>query len=238
MRKIILVFSETALELMPSEMLHHGIIIDEARKRHKKPYELLLDSNKHNLPMRALPNPEKRGRPDIIHFSLLTALDSFAAKKGLVQNVYVHTNSGKLLSFSTETRLPRVYNRFCGIMEQVLSGNSTDFIGISEEKDFGKFFSEKIIKGQNAKDIFFFNEKGADTKLLDFQKTISKSLAKNDPSPIVFIFGAFPRGTFSEEIRDFLLSKDAKEFRFGNETVPVSSLVSLALRFYEAEAGL
>lgn len=71
-----------------------------------------------------LEDAERRGRPDIVHYFLLNVLESPAGKKGLV-DVYVHTYDGKMFYVEPETRVPRSYTRFVGIMSQVLRGMDT-----------------------------------------------------------------------------------------------------------------
>ncbi len=238
MRKIVLLFSETALELIPQELQSDRMIQEEARKRHLKPESMILDSNKHFIPMRSLKNHEKRGRPDILHFSLLTALESLANKQKLVGCILVHTQNDDLLEFSPETRLPRNYSRFVGIMEQLLSsGKSTDLIKITKNAPFESALGHAI-GGEGDSTILFFNELGEMRDLSAFSKLLSMKLGEKTNSPIVFVFGCFPHGTFSSGIRGLLLSKDAAEIRFGDGTLAVWTLAGIALDLYGLEAGL
>ncbi|MFH0972293.1 MAG: hypothetical protein V1835_07065 [Candidatus Micrarchaeota archaeon] len=239
MRKISIVFSETALELIPLGLQTNGIITDEAKKRHLKPGQMILDSNKHFLPMKGLQNFEKRGRPDIIHFSLLTALESIANKQGMIESVFVHTQNNDLLEISPKTRLPRIYNRFVGIMEQVLFGKSTDLIRIQRNISFENAFEQNALgKSGTAPSIYFFNESGDELLLRKFAKTMQKEIDEKTDSPIIFVFGCFPHGTFSKGIRTYLLSKDATEVKFCGDTLTVWTLVGTAINLYELEAGL
>eukprot|EP00050_Salpingoeca_kvevrii_P015122 m.43767 g.43767 ORF g.43767 m.43767 type:complete len:240 (-) comp6171_c0_seq1:179-898(-) len=58
-------------------------------------------------------------RPDITHQCLLMLLDSPLNKAGLLQ-VYIHTAKNVLIEVNPQTRIPRVYSRFCGLMVQLL----------------------------------------------------------------------------------------------------------------------
>ncbi|MFH1257339.1 MAG: hypothetical protein ABIG96_06480 [Candidatus Micrarchaeota archaeon] len=236
MRKIILLFAETALELVPQELIGNGIIRQEAKKRHLKPDNILLDSNKHDMLMRSLPMHGKRGRPDIIHFSLLTALESIANKENLIWKVYVHTCDNNLLEILPETRLPRVYNRFVGIMEQVLFGGSSQFIKMERGVAFGKALEKAI--GSHQPKIYFFNEKGKGLNLADFSSDLRKALSSKGNSPILLVFGCFPHGMIADENRSALLKSGATEIRFGNRQLTVWTLVGTAINLYELEAGL
>ncbi|MHA1323744.1 MAG: 16S rRNA methyltransferase, partial [Candidatus Helarchaeota archaeon] len=88
------------------------------QKRRKSFEETLLDSSIHRHLMQNLPEKEKRGRPDIIHGALLLMLDSRLNKEGMLQ-IYIHTRANELITFKSEVRIPRNYNRFVGLMEQL-----------------------------------------------------------------------------------------------------------------------
>src|SRR5579871_4232306 len=58
-------------------------------------------------------------RPDITHQCLLTLLDSPLSKAGRLQ-IYIHTHKNVLVQVNPKTRLPRTYQRFAGLMVQLL----------------------------------------------------------------------------------------------------------------------
>ncbi|KAI6238535.1 Ribosomal RNA small subunit methyltransferase nep-1 [Aphelenchoides fujianensis] len=58
-------------------------------------------------------------RPDILHQCLLMLLDSPLNKAGLLQ-VYFRTHKNVLVEVSPQCRLPRTFDRFCGLMVQLL----------------------------------------------------------------------------------------------------------------------
>ena len=68
---ISLILSESALELVPSELTYHPSVISHARKLGKHPSEILLDNSWHFAAMKEIKNEMKRGRPDLVHFSIL-----------------------------------------------------------------------------------------------------------------------------------------------------------------------
>lgn len=78
----------------------------------------LLDSSLHHRRMRGWPDAERRGRPDLVHFALTLALDSPAAKRGEL-TVTVHTRNNEVISIEPSCRLPKNYDRFKGLMEQL-----------------------------------------------------------------------------------------------------------------------
>jgi len=110
---------EAALELVPPEISNHPAVISWARRRGKKPTEVLLDMSFHYKALRSLDKWYKRGRPDIVHICLLNALSSPLNLAGLLK-VYIHTVRDVIIDIDPEIRLPRNYLRFVGLMEQLL----------------------------------------------------------------------------------------------------------------------
>ena len=70
---ISLILSESALELVPYELEEHPSVISHANKLGKHPSEILLDNSWHFGAMKGIKNEIKRGRPDLVHFSILEA---------------------------------------------------------------------------------------------------------------------------------------------------------------------
>lgn len=54
-------------------------------------------------------------RPDITHQCLLMLMDSPLNRAGLLQ-VYVHTEKNILIEINPQTRIPRTFKRFSGLM--------------------------------------------------------------------------------------------------------------------------
>uniref|UniRef100_A0A8C6XWX7 18S rRNA (pseudouridine(1248)-N1)-methyltransferase n=1 Tax=Naja naja TaxID=35670 RepID=A0A8C6XWX7_NAJNA len=83
-----------------------------------KTYEL-LNCDKHKSLL--LRNGRDPGgvRPDITHQSLLMLMDSPLNRAGLLQ-VYIHTEKNVLIEVNPQTRIPRTFDRFCGLMVQLL----------------------------------------------------------------------------------------------------------------------
>ncbi len=116
---LILGFIETALELVPEQIIQDPLILRNAQERGKSPKQLLLDEAVHSLALQKLPDAEKRGRPDIVHRSLLTALDSVLAREGQLE-IFIHTYADHVILINSQTRLPRRVARFIGLIEQLL----------------------------------------------------------------------------------------------------------------------
>jgi rRNA small subunit pseudouridine methyltransferase Nep1 len=58
-------------------------------------------------------------RPDITHQSLLMLMDSPLNRAGLLQ-IFIHTEKNVLISINPQTRIPRTFKRFAGLMVQLL----------------------------------------------------------------------------------------------------------------------
>ncbi|XP_028665819.1 ribosomal RNA small subunit methyltransferase NEP1 [Erpetoichthys calabaricus] len=83
-----------------------------------KTFELLNCDKHKNI---ILKNGRDLGsvRPDITHQSLLMLMDSPLNRAGLLQ-VYIHTQQNILIEINPQTRIPRTFDRFCGLMVQLL----------------------------------------------------------------------------------------------------------------------
>jgi rRNA small subunit pseudouridine methyltransferase Nep1 len=140
--------------------------------------------------MRRLDNNLKRGRPDITHFALLEALGSPLNKEGLLQT-YVHTNNDYVIDVNPSTRLPRNYNRFIGLMEQLFQQGKVPSEGQPLLKLEHKTL-QQLITETKADYILAFSREGKPKTL---QEAVSSLQAKQRPAVIV---GGFPHGHFSE----------------------------------------
>lgn len=113
-----LILADSELETVPEEISSDKSLQRKARKRGRRAKELILDSNFYHRPMKRLEDSERRGRPDIIHVCMLAALDSPLNREGLL-DFSVHTRNDEVLEIDPETRVPRSFNRFTGLMEQL-----------------------------------------------------------------------------------------------------------------------
>ncbi|ASJ14281.1 16S rRNA methyltransferase [Thermococcus radiotolerans] len=185
-----LVIAEAELELVPKAILDHPAIVNHARRRGKRPDEILLDGTYHHAAIKKLPDGERRGRPDIVHVCLLNALESIANKEGLLR-VYVHTRNDEVIYIKPETRIPRNYNRFVGLMESLFKNRAVprdlELLRI-EEKSL-----EELVEELNPDGVFVMHENGEPAKPSEFGKTLSEL---REPTVIV---GGFPHGDFRAE---------------------------------------
>jgi len=202
LRRLHLLLAEAGLELVPRELWSHPAVRATARRRMKRPGEILLDVSLHMLAMSGLRDREKRGRPDIVHFCTLLALGSLLNRAGLLE-VHIHTYGGKVIGVAPHVRLPRNYNRFVGLMEQLLlegrvPPSSKEPLLWVEEGGL-----EDLLKRASPSRVFLLSEKGS----LRTAKALAEELVREE-EPMAVI-GCFQAGDFRDalyEIADEVVS--------------------------------
>jgi len=181
LKKLKVILLESPLELAPPSW----------------PYGPLIDKRYHYHKLSAFTRKWKRGRPDIVHTTLLVLLDSLLNANGSLE-VYVHTLDGKVYYVSPEERLPKHYDAFKQIMAQLLQrgkvppeGEPLMWLAYESLSDFVK---------EHGKIILLW-EKGEPRR---FKEIASEALETGAPVGI----GAFPRGDFEKST----LRKSAKRY--------------------------
>ncbi|MEM1892781.1 MAG: 16S rRNA methyltransferase [Sulfolobales archaeon] len=192
---VTIILAESSLELVPREIAWHPSIKKWAARRGKNPTKTLLDVSLHYHAMKKLRDKEKRGRPDIVHFSLLEALSSPLNIEGKLRFV-VHTINDYTIFVDPRTKIPRNYLRFLGLMEQVLKfgkapPNSQEPLIQAVAMDF-----PSLLKELGVDEVILLDEKGIREKPIEVCR---KSLEGGLPITI----GGFPRGDFSSVIRSY-----------------------------------
>jgi rRNA small subunit pseudouridine methyltransferase Nep1 len=146
--------------------------------------------------MKSLEQNEKRGRPDIVHFALLETLGSPLNKEGLLQT-YVHTVGDYVIAVNPETRLPRNYERFLGLIQQLF-----EFGRVPPEPTQTALLTlecktlQQLIRSIKPSSVLAFSRTG---KPCTLEAAVSKLAHEEKP---VVIVGGFPSGHFSETTRD------------------------------------
>lgn len=123
-------------------------------------------------------------RPDITHQSLLMLLDSPLNRGGLLQ-VYIHTEKNVLIEVNPQTRIPRTFKRFAGLMVQLLHKFS-----VKAENGFKLLH---VIKNPITNHI----PVGCKKIAMSFSSKVVKNCRELVPSndePIVMVVGAFAHG--------------------------------------------
>ncbi|WP_297520489.1 16S rRNA methyltransferase [Thermococcus sp.] len=186
-----LVIADAELELVPKAMADHPAVVNYAKRRGKRPEEIILDGTYHHAALKKLPDGERRGRPDIVHLCLLNALESIANKEDLLR-VYVHTRNDEVIYIKPETRLPRNYNRFVGLMESLFKRGAVpkglELLRL-EKESLGELVEEIGPDG-----VFVMHEGGHFVKPRELGRTLAEL-----ENPVVII-GGFPHGDFRSEV--------------------------------------
>ena len=189
---ISLILAESSLELVPSELKHHPSVISHARKLDKHPSEILLDNSWHFAAMKGIGNEMKRGRPDLVHFSILeaTTIPLYLQNK---MKLYVHTLDDKVISFGKNVHIPKSYHRFAGVIEKLYQEKKIttkdDVLLEIDEKTFPELLDEI-----NPSKIFGFSTKGANSTY--------EKIAKDMPDDSCIVIGGFQKGHFSDLIEN------------------------------------
>ena len=216
---ISLILSESALELVPYELQEHPSIASQAKKLGKHPSEILLDNSWHFAAMKGIKNEIKRGRPDLVHFSILeaTTIPLYYQNK---LNLFVHTIDNKVIHFGKNVHIPKSYHRFQGVIEKlfqdkkVLSKNEL----LLEIKD--QTFSE-LIHEINPSSVIGFSTNG--------QSSSYQKIASEIPENSCIVIGGFQKGHFSDSTQ----SEITNLYSIGNDSFEGHVIVSRILYEYE-----
>jgi len=176
------------LELVPPEIASLPAVRRDAERRGKKAEEILLDSSIHHSAMKGLKEWERRGRPDIVHISLLIANESILNRENMLDMV-VHTRNNEAIKISPEMKVIKNYSRFKGLMEQLFRekevppGNPLmrmESRGVTE-----------IVDEINADKVIVLSENGE-------AKPLEDVLTENSAC----IIGGFPHGDFISNVKE------------------------------------
>jgi rRNA small subunit pseudouridine methyltransferase Nep1 len=221
-----IIFAETALETVPIQLWNHPSVVKRAKLLHKKPQDMLLDRSYHHHAMFRLPKAAKRGRPDIIHFSLLQALGSPLNKARLVK-LFIHTIDDFVISVDSRVRLPRNYDRFVGLIEQLFKEKQVP-VTSSPLLELRSGTLTTILSTIQTPYIVSLTRIGKKKSLNRIIKNISQKI-----NPVIII-GAFPRGHFSDkivELADISVAIDP-------EMLETAIITSRVIYEYEKHIGL
>lgn len=174
------------MELIPKEIINHPCIKSDAKKRRKKAEEILLDSSLHHSAMINLKEKERRGRPDIVHVSLLIALESILNKEGML-SFTIHTRNDELIEVNPEMRIIKNYNRFKGLMEQLFIKKVVP----SPDNPLMKMEKRSLMDAL----------KGKEKIVLLSQEGKRKSLEKVFEEDTACVIGGFPHGDFHSPVK-------------------------------------
>ena len=212
--KLNILVADASLELIPKKISKYKGVIRETKKKGVKPHELILDSSYHYRLISMLDKKEKRGRPDIVHLLLLSILGSPFNIEGYV-NTTIRTVRDVTIHFSPKIRIPKNYNRFKGLMRQLLLEGKIPTVGEPLAYIIQKELPD-LINQINPSKIIVIDVPGRKTSVLELAEELLE--AKNP----LLIVGGFPYGRISD---DYL--------RFSDETYmiykePIDAWISIS----------
>jgi rRNA small subunit pseudouridine methyltransferase Nep1 len=169
--------------------------------------------------MKGMHNEIKRGRPDLVHFSILEATTIPLYLQNKIK-IYIHTIDDKVIYIGENVHIPKSYHRFEGLieklfLEKIIRSDTKILLEIKE-----KSFSELIDEIKPSK-IIGFSTKG---KLSSFEK-ISSEISDNT----CIVIGGFQKDHFSESVKNKI------NYLFSIDTLSYEAHVIVARILYEYE---
>ena len=220
-----LVLVDSELETIPKKISSDEAIRREAGEREKSATELILDSNYHHNSMDELEDKGRRGRPDIVHVCMLACLDSPLNREGLLE-FCVHTRHDEVIDVDPEIRIPRSYNRFIGLMEQLFQeGGVPPDSPLMEIRDMS--LAEKLDR-IDPEETIAFSEKG---KKVHGGKVFQGFEPEDD---IAVLVGGFPHGDFISDVEGL----SDTQVSIYDESLDAVTVAMHAIQFYEESFGI
>ena len=221
MKEYIIIIADSELELVPERIVMERCVLNSARARSKDPKKMLLDASHHHPAFGKLPEGERRGRPDIVHLSLLLCLDSDVNAAGKLKT-FVHTRNDDVIAVNAETRLPPNYIRFVGLIEQlfeqhVVPSRENALLELRQNVPL-----EMLVNALKADEVIVLDPEGDDTEL---EALVSSS--KGDRT--VLIIGGFSKGTFRSDMSKL----KPKRVSYGRRMMKAWTVASKTLRALE-----
>ena len=188
MSNLSLILAESSLEMIPKEIQNHSSVISHSKKLGKLPSNILLDNSWHYAAMKGIQDENKRGRPDIVHFSMLEAcsIPLYFEKK---LTIYIHTLNDKVIKVGDNIHPPKSFHRFAGLIEKLFYEKRIESEGkILLEMDDMSF--SKLMEEINPKNVVGLSSVGKPSSYYD----VAKSLTENS----CIVIGGFQKTHFSE----------------------------------------
>lgn len=221
-----LILAESSIELVPNEIAGHPAIVKWARRKKKDPRQLVLDQSYHHAAIIRLgKSGVGRGRPDIVHFSLLLALGSPLNTDGQL-NCYVHTRDDHVIEVDPRTRLPRNTDRFTALIEQLYQDSvvpSSEAALLKIKKESLKSLLSKI----NSDGVIALTTLGSPKPM----EAVAEEL-REVKRPVLLV-GGFPTGHFS----DGTMKLASEKTRVDRRNLEAWTIVGRAVYEYEKAIG-
>jgi len=214
-----IILAEASLELIPKELQNHPSVVSYSKKFKKNPSNTLLDNSWHFASMKGLKNEIKRGRPDIVHLTLLSLCTTPAFYEKKIK-VFVHTVNNEIITIHNQTRLPKSYHRFQGLIEKL-------FLTQQIQTD------NEILMELHSSSLFELISKINPTKIIGLttkgkQTTLDK-LVQQIPDNSCIIIGGFQKGHFNQDTEKTI----NESFSINNSSLEAHLVASRLVYEYE-----
>ncbi|EYC07000.1 hypothetical protein Y032_0072g642 [Ancylostoma ceylanicum] len=155
---------------------------------------VILCSDKHANFLRKNKKDPAEYRPDILHQCLLNLLDSPLNRAGQLQ-VFFRTNKNVLVQVSPQCRIPRTFDRFCGLMVQLLhklvvraADSSQKLLTVIKNpvSNYLPVGSRKMLMSFNTEELILPN----------------KLVSSKEEAPLVVVIGGIARGKIVTDYTD------------------------------------
>lgn len=200
-----------------------------AKRLDKRPSRTLLDASLHHEALKALPEGERRGRPDLVHFFLLLGLDSALNKKGGL-TLLVHTRNDELIRIAPQTRIMRNYNRFVGLAEQVFREKHVPAKEPLITLESG-WSLERVVKEALPQGVHVAALKEGPSHVAPGDWVPARAKASRE---LAVVIGGFPKGDFRSDVAGFT----REVVSFGAEALTVWTIEMELIAHWEAATGV
>jgi len=190
--KLHFVIAEAALELIPEALWRDPSVKKDSERRGQELGSILLDRSVHHSAMLKLADGYRRGRPDLVHLTLLNVTSTPLHQEGKAR-VYIHTIDDSVLEFGEGARPPKSYARFRNLMEKLLVERPEEGLITVREATL-----PQLLKQVGTDYSAGLSVQGAPVPLEDLAGDLAE---RKNPAVVV---GGFPRGHF--------LPRDLKAF--------------------------
>ena len=221
-----LILAESSIELVPNEIAGHPAITKWAKRKKKDPRQLILDQSYHHSAILHLgKSGVGRGRPDIVHFSLLLALGSPLNADNQL-HCFVHTRDDHVITIDPQTRLPRNTDRFTALIEQLYQDSVVPSSGPALLK----------LKKESLKNLLstILPDSVVALTTLGSPKPMEEAAAgiREAERPVLLV-GGFPVGHFS----DGTMKLASEKIRIDHRSLEAWTIVARAIYDYEKAIG-
>lgn len=218
---MLLIIADASIEIVPKELQRERIVQLSAKKKEKKPSEILLDASLHWQTMAKLKEKEKRGRPDVVHDLLKLALDSQLCTDEKLE-IIISTYNHEVIRVNPKTRIPRNYNQFVGLIEQLYEKKKIQ----TRDGDILLEITTEKIERFLAKDTLVFETEGKNLTLKKLEGKFEEKL------PDAIVIGGYAHGELSEKF-----NKHEKITLFNGKETTSSAILSVVLTCLETSRG-